>query len=225
MDNEYSIEVEQLSFPLSSILQEIGYGQVTPKDEIRLLIETLFNEVRQVVHPSCLFQILNGEIEGEKVILENGATFHVGKILSRLLQGADQFALFTATVGNEFQKYRKEVAQENLLHDFIIDTIGSCLVEAVGDKMETFLEQETAPKRHTHRFSPGYCGWPLTDQKTLFRLLNGKPCGIILSEECLMLPEKSISGIIGIGTQVNEKAYGCRYCEMDTCYKRKRRKK
>ena len=94
--------------------------------------------------------------------------------------------------------------------------------EAVGDKMERLLEKKIIPFHHTNRFSPGYCGWKLTEQKTLFTLLGGMPCGIHLSDVCLMTPEKSISGIIGVGHKVNEKAYGCRFCDLKTCYKRKK---
>ena len=99
------------------------------------------------------------------------------------------------------------------------------LAEKAGDRMERLLEKELGGERHTNRLSPGYCGWHLTGQKTLFRLMGGSPCGISLSDVCLMTPIKSISGIIGIGPEVDEKKYGCQYCELETCYKRKRKKK
>lgn len=35
--------------------------------------------------------------------------------------------------------------------------------------------------------------------------MGGAPCGISLSDVCLMTPIKSISGIIGIGPEVDEK--------------------
>jgi cobalamin-dependent methionine synthase I len=87
--------------------------------------------------------------------------------------------------------------------------------------METALEQEIEGFRHTSRYSPGYCGWHLSEQRKLFRLLGDSPCGIELSDVCLMKPIKSISGIIGVGRNVKEKQYGCRYCEMETCYRKR----
>ena len=111
-----------------------------------------------------------------------------------------------------------------MLHIFILDVIGSCIAEKAGDKMELLLEKEIADYNHTNRFSPGYCGWDLTEQKKLFALLDGNPCGIKLSESCLMMPIKSISGIIGTGKNVTKKEYGCQFCELETCYKRKYKK-
>jgi hypothetical protein len=62
----------------------------------------------------------------------------------------------------------------------------------------------------------------LTEQRKLFRLLGGNPCEIALSDVCLMTPIKSISGIIGLGKAVQTGIYACRYCELETCYKRKK---
>ncbi|MFC1995291.1 vitamin B12 dependent-methionine synthase activation domain-containing protein [Chloroflexota bacterium] len=52
----------------------------------------------------------------------------------------------------------------------------------------------------SRRFSPGYCDWELSQQKMVFRAMNGDFAGIRLTEECLMVPQKSISGIMGLGT-------------------------
>lgn len=112
-----------------------------------------------------------------------------------------------------------------MLHTFILDTIGSCIAEKAGDKMESLLEKEIAGYRHTYRFSPGYCGWPLKEQKEIFRILENRPCGILLSDVFLMHPIKSISGIIGIGNNIQERKYGCDICQLETCYKRKNKKK
>lgn len=219
--------VDVFSLPLSSgqILCEMGYGKVDPKEEFAGWVDALLDECRKIALPSFAFRLMEGEALDEELLLADGSRFHVGPILGRLLKGSGQFALFTATVGSAFQNWKKEQdGQDDILRSFIVDVLGTCLVETVGDRMERVLEQEILPLRHTRRFSPGYCGWPLMEQRKLFALLGGEPCGIRLSDVCLMTPEKSISGVIGIGERVNEKTYGCRYCELETCYKRKKRK-
>jgi cobalamin-dependent methionine synthase I len=75
----------------------------------------------------------------------------------------------------------------------------------------------------TNRYSPGDCGWPVTDQQKLFTLFPENFCGISLSESSLMHPIKSVSGIIGIGQHVRKTAYACDLCEMDTCVYRYRK--
>ena len=220
-NSEYLIDVHSLPITPKNILKEMGYGKVQPQNGIDTLVTSMLEEVKSSVTPSCTFRLCRGILVNEKICLEGGVTFTVGKILASLLVGSELFALFTATAGNDFCNYQQSV-KDDILRCFIADVIGTCLVEAVGDKMERLLEKKIIPFHHTNRFSPGYCGWKLTEQKTLFTLLGGMPCGIHLCDVCLMTPEKSISGIIGVGHKVNEKAYGCRFCDLKTCYKRKK---
>ena len=218
----YALESDSLGLELSDVLKEIGYGKVMPEDEIVAIANSLLIEVASFVKPSCTFALCDGEIAGSSIVFDN---YHleIGKTIAGLLKGSERFCVFAATTGTLFQDFQNEIkAKDDILQTFILDVIGSCIAEKAGDIMETLLEKEIVNNRHTHRFSPGYCGWPLTDQKLLFELLGGTPSGITLSETCLMSPVKSISGIIGIGKEVNEKQYGCNFCELETCYKRKK---
>ena len=217
---EYRLNCDLLSLKVSDLLIEMGYGSQKPEEEITLLTSSMLEDISQWVTPYCSFCIKSGQIEGDVVWLDDHEQLSVGPVIASLLKGAVRFALFAATVGMEFQKYQEELKKEgDMLKVFIADVIGTCLVEKAGDYMERLLEEE----RHTNRFSPGYCNWHLTGQKQLFKLMGDTPCGINLSEVCLMTPIKSISGIIGIGQEVDEKKYGCQYCELETCYKRKKR--
>ena len=49
------------------------------------------------------------------------------------------------------------------------------------------------------RFSPGYCDWNVNQQEMIFKILNDDTAGVSLTDDCLMIPGKSVSGIIGIG--------------------------
>ena len=201
----------------------MGYRKQQPEEQIVELTESLLEEIRDIASPACIFKLYGGSIDGETVRLDEGARLQVGAILSSLMQGSECFAIFAATAGNSFQQYQDNLKKENdMLKIYVADTIGSCIAEAAGDYMERLLEKELEGLRHTKRFSPGYCGWHLSGQKEIFRLLGGNPCDINLSDVCLMKPIKSISGIIGIGPGVKENIYGCRYCELETCYKRKK---
>ena len=74
----------------------------------------------------------------------------------------------------------------------------------------------------TNRYSPGYCGWNVSDQQKLFALLPKNFCGVSLNENSMMLPVKSISAVIGIGKTVEKKDYQCSICDVEFCYKRDR---
>ena len=106
---------------------------------------------------------------------------------------------------------------------FIADALGSVVAERCADVMEESL-QESIDKlgwHHTNRFSPGYCGWHVSQQQLLFPLFGGNTCGVLLTDSSLMVPIKSISGIIGIGKKVRKLDYTCGLCDFTQCYKRK----
>lgn len=218
----HTLSFESLELTLCDVLHEMGYGKVMPGNEILSCADSMFKKVAEVARPLCMLQIFDGTLQSQAVRLHSGEVLHTGNVISHLLEGSTRFALFAATCGEAFRDLQEQIKEENdMLHLFILDAIGNCVVERAGDLMEQLLEKEIGSDHHTNRFSPGYCGWPLTDQKQLFSLLGNHPCGITLSDSCLMSPIKSISGIIGIGERVNEKRYGCQFCQMKTCYKRK----
>ena len=220
--DEYEFDFETLALSPDDILHEMGYRTVKPEKEVTDILYFLLDKIAPDIRPTCTFKLLNGQANDSSVIFDNGEVFQTGSIISRLLNGAHCFAVFAATAGQAFQTFQEEVKKENdMLSIFILDTIGSYIVEKTGDIMEQLLKKKIAGYRHTHRFSPGYCGWPLMDQKHLFGMLGNTPCNITLSDVYLMNPIKSISGIIGIGANVEEKKYGCSICQSDSCYKRK----
>ena len=52
---------------------------------------------------------------------------------------------------------------------------------------------------------------------------SAEPCGIRLTDSSLMLPIKSVSGVIGLGEDVRKLEYTCGLCTYDRCYRRKQR--
>lgn len=218
----YLIEFDSLDLKASDIFKEIGYREALPEEETVIITNTLLSRVASVATPSCTFALYDGTLSRSSVML-NRYMLKTGKTIAGLLKNSEYFCLFAATAGSSFQHFQDNIKEKgDILQTFILDIIGTCIAERTGDIMEKLLEEQIEDCKHTHRFSPGYCGWPLTEQKQLFRLLGNNPSGITLSKSCLMTPVKSISGIIGIGKEVNEKQYGCNFCELETCYKKKK---
>lgn len=219
------LDFSMLSLTANDLFAEMGYGDTVPEEPVEALAVSMLKEVSSRTVPRCTFGLFGGTVDAGSVTLDCGESFPVGGTIASLLNGSGRFALFAATAGIAFQEYQDYLKEEgDILKCFIADIIGTCIAEKAGDHMERLLEVELKGERHTNRLSPGYCGWHLTGQKALFRLMGGNPCGISLSDVCLMTPIKSISGIIGIGPEVDVKKYGCQYCELETCYKRKRKK-
>jgi cobalamin-dependent methionine synthase I len=126
----------------------------------------------------------------------------------------------------DFEGYQQRLkAEGDMVRVFIADALGSVIAEKCADQMELYL-QESINKlgwHHTNRFSPGYCGWHVSQQQLLFPLFDGHTCGVRLTDSSLMLPIKSVSGIIGLGKGVRRLDYTCGLCNFDKCYKRRKK--
>ncbi len=108
------------------------------------------------------------------------------------------------------------------MDEFLADAIGSAIAMKMGGMVEGVIRStELRPnEKLSNHFSPGHCHWPITEQPDLFTLLGGEPCGVRLSDSCLMHPIKSVSGIIGIGTRVERVLNECMLCPMVNCFRR-----
>ena len=154
--------------------------------------------------------------------------FHVGNIIARQLKGSTAYALFIATAGTEYEEYLQRLKREgDEVRGYIANTLGSVVAERCADVLERQLQAsiDKLGWKHTNRFSPGYCGWPVSEQQALFPLFDGHTCGVCLTEGSLMVPLKSVSGIIGLGTEVTHRDYVCDLCHFDKCFKNYKIKK
>jgi hypothetical protein len=164
-------------------------------------------------------------IQEERIMQVNGLEFHPTKAIAHQIRASEKLAFFMITAGEGITKWsQQELTQGDPMAGYIIDLLGSEIVVAALDSMQ----EDLAGKMNlngfniTNRYSPGDCGWPVSDQQKLFTLFPEYFCGISLSESSLMHPIKSVSGIIGIGKHVRKTAHACDLCEMESCVYRYR---
>ncbi len=153
--------------------------------------------------------------------------FNTRKIVTKLLDRSEHAAIFLCTAGEEISAYTRRLMDEgDLMKGYVADVLANVVVEEAMDRIQSGLEAEMKKKelRITNRYSPGYCDWNITEQKKLFSLFPENQLGITLSESCLMIPVKSVSGIIGIGKEVKYNAYPCQLCSDRTCLYRNKGK-
>jgi len=121
--------------------------------------------------------------------------------LARVLRDCKTAVCFVATIGPTIDGVIKQAnAKHHLTESYLIDKIGSAAVEDVVDTFQHLIRVRVQKKHEgvTYRFSPGYCDWPLTEQKKIFSLVDTARIGVSLSSSCLMTPRKTVSGIFGV---------------------------
>ena len=191
----------------------MGYHGEEPDEATRKEVQAVLEEVRPWLRPQFCY-----------LVVKEQPAFDMGKIIMRQLRGSEAYALFICTSGTEYEAYLQRLKDNgDMVRVFIADAMGSVIAEHCADQMEICV-QESIDKlgwRHTNRFSPGYCGWHVSQQQLLFPLFGGQTCGVCLTESSLMVPIKSVSGIIGLGEKVRKLEYTCGLCDFKQCYKRK----
>lgn len=151
--------------------------------------------------------------------------FECGRKIACLMKGSELVALFVCTIGpGVTEAYQSFILQGDPLKAYFADTLGSIAVEKAMELIQHQLAEELSAHQMqlTNRFSPGYCGWLVKEQQKIFSFFPSSPCGISLSASSLMIPSKSVSGIIGIGHSVRYVEHNCMLCEMKNCLYRKK---
>ena len=217
-----------LNITAAEIYEQMGYGDALPDADVQAETERMISRVKDILRPQFSFFITKATLDEENNLLTTGyATMDIGRIISRQLRGSSAFAFFVATAGMEFEHLQEQLkTEDDMVSIFIADAMGSVIAEKAADCMELALQQTLASSRlkHTNRFSPGYCGWHVSQQHLLFsHFPTPQPCGITLSESSLMTPIKSVSDIIGIGATVRHLDYTCGLCDYKDCYKRRKK--
>jgi hypothetical protein len=149
--------------------------------------------------------------------------FISGRIITAKLFRADSAALFTVTAGNYFENKAKELIDEgDIFSGYLADAAASEIAEAAAEWLEKKIDQFASERslKTTSRYSPGYCGWSVSEQHKLFSFFPKNFCGIKLTSSALMIPIKSVSGIVGLGANAVKEEYDCSVCEDENCFRR-----
>ncbi|MBP7146845.1 MAG: hypothetical protein KBD01_04810 [Acidobacteria bacterium] len=224
-----------LRFAAAEVLPErgaiLGAQGVPHGREVSSGVEAALDSARELflrhAHPAAVLAAIDRErfaavFAGEG---RNNSRTPVGDVYPR----AERMALFAATLGEEISAAITGLfAARELALAYMLDAAASEGAEATVARAAAQVFGEGAVRglngSHALPYSPGYCGWHLTGQRRLLAKLGVGEIGIRLNEQCLMLPLKSISGVILCGPREIhrfEPAYPCCYrCTGQQCRER-----
>ena len=226
----YKIAFDDLSITKSQIEKIVGFEPGNSPNPFPELIK----EVLDLVHNFCSIEggyIIRDDISFDLTnhkLIVSIVDFVAQKIVINQIRKSEKIALFLCTAGPGIGEWSKKLFSEGeTLKGYIIDVVGSEIVETAMDSIQNSLEEEMRNQGLyiTNRYSPGYCGWNVSEQQKLFTFFPENFCGIKLSDTSLMYPIKSISGIIGIGKEVKKNNYPCKLCDDKSCIYREKRYK
>jgi hypothetical protein len=215
---DVSIEIDK-----EQVCRYIGYedGQKLSA-RISSLVDDYAEHAHSLINPSYSYVIKDVEWARGSMAFVEGSIIFKSRIIAKLLERCTQVAIFLATIGKYLEETSFRLAKDGLiLQATVLDAIGSVAVEKVADLVQSGTREIARAQGDviSRRFSPGYCDWNIGQQRMLFYALTGNTVGIRLTGECLMIPQKSISGIIGIGpSNANvENYHPCKTCRKKDC--------
>jgi len=197
-----------------------------PAGRIKSCLEVCLKKAKALAHPKSLAV--------EKKILSNASGSIrleddieiLSRTVSSHLKGAGSLAVFLVTIGKTLEDEASGLMKKNdELSGYLMDRIGSFAVESLAQNLEEYFRKSLVSKglSLSIRFSPGYCDWRIEEQFKLSRIADFSEAGIALTENCMMVPRKSISAVAGIGPKglFSKSQSQCAICNMRDCtYKR-----
>ena len=202
-------------------LQYLGYLGSPIPEELETEITRCEQEILHTARPLAMWRLFSLLPDGS---LEGTAFIPKGRDVPELLKDCSRVILMAATLGNEAERLLRRSQIRDMSDAVILDAAASAAVENVCDNLCEDLEEYFAPGFLTDRFSPGYGDFPFAQQREFFDVLDiTRQIGVSLSESGLMLPQKSVTALIGVADRPQAHRHrGCSSCLLfETCVFRK----
>lgn len=189
-------------------LRYLQYTDQTLSAEQDALIDSAIEEVLAYAEPRTVHRVFDLFPKDGLLAVDAILDLHYTD-LQKLLAGCDRCLLIAGTLGIGLDRRLRYYASFDMSRYVIMDAAANAYVEEICDKL-----QESLPfAKQTFRFAPGYGDVPMTLQKQLLQVLDAsRRIGLTLTPSLLMIPQKSISGISGIGR--DSRARTCDGCRM-----------
>lgn len=157
------------------------------------------------------------------VLTDKAALALPGHTAGKMLADCQQCAVLVCTLGAEFDLWVRREQMRDMARAAMLDALGSAYIEAACDAAEEAIRARLPGLYLTDRFSPGYGDLPLAVQPTLLTLAGGSRIGVTLTDTMLMVPQKSVTAIIGLADkQQMARIRGYAYCALNqSCEYRK----
>ncbi|MCP4142442.1 MAG: hypothetical protein GY755_19565 [Chloroflexi bacterium] len=171
-----------------------------------------------LLEPKVIFEELNIlSLTHEQLLLENQGKLK-GRIIADQLAGAQKVIVILCTIGPKLEEYSLNKVKTDPVAGLAMEGVGSAAVEALANEVCNHFEEKALKEnlKTTIPLSPGMIGWTVEEGQTqIFKLLDTEKIGVKLTPSALMLPRKTLSMIIGVGSNIKADGTTCDYCVMN----------
>ena len=189
-----------VALPRPNILGRLGYQDGTSHSDAR--IEADMTKAFGLCHPRGVYATVSIQAGNDLVTLPDGWVIHCPGVAKML--ASSQFAWLAAcTIGPELPQAAAAAMQAGRgASAATYDAVGSETADAAMDALQNLARQQLLPRGLALarcRFSPGYGGWSLADQRYFFDWLQMHTLGVTLTPSFIFSPEKTVTAIAPLG--------------------------
>jgi hypothetical protein len=180
-------------------------------------LDELIGLAQSLINPRAVFEVAYTGAKGEGTVEVAGVAFE-SPLLRKNLETANKVFPYIITVGPELE--RAAGSQGDLLKQYYLEEMANMALESAAGWLGGQLETRYGVTGLAN-MSPGSLeDWPITEQMKLFSIFGDteKAVGVRLTDSLLMVPRKSISGIL---FPSEEGFVACQLCERERCPGRK----
>ncbi|NLL37418.1 MAG: methionine synthase [Fretibacterium sp.] len=192
-------------------------------------VSQAFSRIEGIARPLGVWKRFPLDVDGVRNLVRVADAFDVeSRDLTRLFARSSECFLLAVTLGPEVDRQISLSQRVDMLEGMALDACASVWADAFCDEVEKEARATLSEGEHlTMRFSPGYGDVPLATSESILEVLDAaRRIGLSVTRSQMMTPVKSITAMIGISDQKEEKkdrGRNCAQCALNgTCPYRKR---
>lgn len=199
-----------LKLPISvnsrQVLKWAGYTAEQTSTAIQTEVEEVIREAAVLMQPIVYYQAMEISVDlpGGRVWLADNRFFS-GHVLAERLAAADKIILALLSLGSAVsEQSRQYFTQGSAWRGLLFDTVGNIALQELHRTLWLQLSAAAIVRNEgvTAGLSPGDNDWPLSDQAVFFQALEPIPFPIVLNDQFVLVPPKSLSVVFGIGKSI-----------------------
>lgn len=207
-----------MEFKFRDAIRYLGYkNKNLPDDAMMSQITELMAELEQACQPKYTMREVPISIENTTIDFDFFKC--ESKNLSKNLKDCRKAIFMACTLGTQADFLVRRYSKISITKSLIINSCASALIEDFANKSQKEIASKLDHEYLRPRFSPGYGDFDLKHQTDIVNLLNtSKNIGLTLSDSLILMPEKSITAVMGVSHNFDDCLIeGCEVCTKKNC--------
>lgn len=180
----------------------LGYSGRSPSAAVLNRIDAQLASAKELIKPVYTYEVRAIEGASEQSVYLEGKLVLSSRTIHYVLSACKWAVVFLATIGPGLGKELSGLIETgDQVGAMILDAIGTAAMVQIEGELQQVVKEIARRRgcRATLGYYTGYCDWHVSQQKVIFEIVDSVAVGVMLTDSCMMVPEKSISGVFGIG--------------------------